>query len=229
MRFSKFAQNSPENDIHVKQESIPPYLGIVGDKKWSPFLDLGIRSPIFCTENHWKWPFSVIKLSFLHYLHVWYCSNWYAWDTIIRNLLLGCGVCKYKCKRGIQASNWGQQQQFRKGSVWRKGGQEVGINNWFSWQLAANCQVTPYQRSLDLSKFELTAERSWHGLGFCKKKMMAFIRVWKWTKYTNKREWRPLRSLDIWNTSYTSEEHSHFQADVETWNQELFPVAYLQF
>ena len=26
---------------------IPPFLGIVGDKKWSPFLDLGIRSPIF--------------------------------------------------------------------------------------------------------------------------------------------------------------------------------------
>ena len=45
--FSKFAQNSRENDIHVKQESIPSYLGIVNDKKWSPFLDLGIRSPIF--------------------------------------------------------------------------------------------------------------------------------------------------------------------------------------
>ena len=26
----------------MKQESIPPYLGIVGDKKWSPFLDLAI-------------------------------------------------------------------------------------------------------------------------------------------------------------------------------------------
>ena len=51
----KFAQNSPENDIHVKQKSIPLLLGIVGDKKWSPFLDLGIRSPIFfapkITEN----------------------------------------------------------------------------------------------------------------------------------------------------------------------------------
>ena len=47
MRFSKFAQNSRENDIHVKQESIPPFLGIVGDKKWSPFFDLGIPSPIF--------------------------------------------------------------------------------------------------------------------------------------------------------------------------------------
>ena len=31
----------------MKQESIPPFLGIVGDKKWSPFLDLGIPSPIF--------------------------------------------------------------------------------------------------------------------------------------------------------------------------------------
>ena len=46
-RFSKFAQNSPSKDIHVKQKSIPPFLGIVGDKKWSPFLDLGIQSPIF--------------------------------------------------------------------------------------------------------------------------------------------------------------------------------------
>ena len=39
----------------MKQESIPPFLGIVGDKKWSPFLDLGIPSPIFfapkITEN----------------------------------------------------------------------------------------------------------------------------------------------------------------------------------
>ena len=45
MQFSKFAQNSPENDGHVKQVSIPPFLGIVDDKK-SPFsLDVG--SPIF--------------------------------------------------------------------------------------------------------------------------------------------------------------------------------------
>ena len=34
-------------DIHVKQESVPPVLGIVGDKKCSPFLELGIPSPIF--------------------------------------------------------------------------------------------------------------------------------------------------------------------------------------
>ena len=57
-RFSKFVQNSPENDIHVKQESIPPFLGIIGDKKWCPFLDLGIQSPIFCCTG--KRPFSVI-------------------------------------------------------------------------------------------------------------------------------------------------------------------------
>ena len=31
----------------MKQECIPPFLGIVGDKKWSPFLDFGIRKPIF--------------------------------------------------------------------------------------------------------------------------------------------------------------------------------------
>ena len=55
MRLSKFAQNSPENDVHVKQVSNPSFLGIVGDKKWSPVLDLGIRSPIFCTQNYWKW------------------------------------------------------------------------------------------------------------------------------------------------------------------------------
>ena len=36
----KFAQNSPENDIHVKQVSLPPFLGIVGDKKWSLFSNL---------------------------------------------------------------------------------------------------------------------------------------------------------------------------------------------
>ena len=45
--FLKFAQNSPENDIQAKQESSLPFLGIVGDKRWSPFLDLGVRSPIF--------------------------------------------------------------------------------------------------------------------------------------------------------------------------------------
>ena len=27
--------------------SIPPFLGVVGVKKWSPFLDFGARSPIF--------------------------------------------------------------------------------------------------------------------------------------------------------------------------------------
>ena len=51
MQFSKFAQNSPRNDIHAKQESAPPILGIVGDKKWSPILDLGIRSPIFLHQK----------------------------------------------------------------------------------------------------------------------------------------------------------------------------------
>ena len=43
----KFAQNLPENNILVKQVSISTFLGIVRDKKWSPFLDLGVRSPIF--------------------------------------------------------------------------------------------------------------------------------------------------------------------------------------
>ena len=40
--------NRPKMSLkYAIQESIPPFLGIVGDKKWSPFLDLGIRSPIF--------------------------------------------------------------------------------------------------------------------------------------------------------------------------------------
>ena len=44
--FFKFDQNSPKNDTHVKQESNTPFLGIDNDKKWSPFLDLGVQSPI---------------------------------------------------------------------------------------------------------------------------------------------------------------------------------------
>ena len=47
MRFSKFAQNSPQNDVHVKQVSISPFFGIVGDKKWSSFSNLGVGSPVF--------------------------------------------------------------------------------------------------------------------------------------------------------------------------------------
>ena len=43
----KICPKLAENDIHVKQESVPQFLGTVGDKKWSPFLDLGIRNPIF--------------------------------------------------------------------------------------------------------------------------------------------------------------------------------------
>ena len=47
MRYFRFAQSSPKNDIHVKQESNPPFLGIVGDKKSSPFFNLDVQSPIF--------------------------------------------------------------------------------------------------------------------------------------------------------------------------------------
>ena len=36
---SKFAQNSPESDIYIKQMFNPQYLGNVGDKKWSPYFD----------------------------------------------------------------------------------------------------------------------------------------------------------------------------------------------
>ena len=31
----------------MKQVANSPFLGIVSDKKWSPFLDLGVRGPIF--------------------------------------------------------------------------------------------------------------------------------------------------------------------------------------
>ena len=52
MRFLKFAQNSPGNDIHVKQESIPPFLGIVDDKKRTPFFGFGHqKSHFFAPEN----------------------------------------------------------------------------------------------------------------------------------------------------------------------------------
>ena len=54
-QFSKFAQSSLKKDIYMKQVPSSPVLGIVSDKKWSPFLDLGVRSPFFCapqiTEN----------------------------------------------------------------------------------------------------------------------------------------------------------------------------------
>ena len=47
MQFSKFTTNSPENNVHAKQVSIPSFLGILGDKKRCPFSDLGVQSPIF--------------------------------------------------------------------------------------------------------------------------------------------------------------------------------------
>ena len=49
--------NSPNSDIHMKQVSHPPCLGIVDDKKLSPFFDSGVRRPFFCTQ---KRSFSVI-------------------------------------------------------------------------------------------------------------------------------------------------------------------------
>ena len=33
--------------IYIKQLTEPQFLGGVGEKKWSPFLDLGVRIPIF--------------------------------------------------------------------------------------------------------------------------------------------------------------------------------------
>ena len=38
-QFSKFAQNSPDSDFHIKQVSHPPILDIDDDKKWCPFSD----------------------------------------------------------------------------------------------------------------------------------------------------------------------------------------------
>ena len=51
MRFSKLAQNSPENDIYVKQESVPPFLGIVGDKSGLRFWIWASEVPFFCTRK----------------------------------------------------------------------------------------------------------------------------------------------------------------------------------
>ena len=51
----KMCPKFPESDIHMKQVSHSPILGIVGDKKWCPFLH------IFCTPNHWKWALSGVK------------------------------------------------------------------------------------------------------------------------------------------------------------------------
>ena len=39
-RFSKIGQNLPEGDIFIKQVKNPLYLRNIGDKKWSPFMDL---------------------------------------------------------------------------------------------------------------------------------------------------------------------------------------------
>ena len=50
MQFSKFAQNSPNSDIHMKQVSHPPFLGIVDDKKWCPFFYSGVQRPNFAPE-----------------------------------------------------------------------------------------------------------------------------------------------------------------------------------
>ena len=40
-QFSKFAHNSAEGVIYMKQGFDPPKLGVVCDKKLSPFLDSG--------------------------------------------------------------------------------------------------------------------------------------------------------------------------------------------
>ena len=56
-QFSKFAHNSAEGVIYMKQGFDPPKLGVVCDKKLSPFFDSGVRRPFFCNPNHGKWPF----------------------------------------------------------------------------------------------------------------------------------------------------------------------------
>ena len=52
MRFSKFAQNSPENDIHAKQESIPPgrerpFSVILHAKNGTSDAQIRKRRPVF--------------------------------------------------------------------------------------------------------------------------------------------------------------------------------------
>lgn len=43
----KFAQNSPESDIYIKQMFHLQYLRNVGDNKCSPFFDSGVRCATF--------------------------------------------------------------------------------------------------------------------------------------------------------------------------------------
>jgi len=67
----KICPNSPGNDGNVKQVSLPSILGIIGDKKWCPFSDLGVQSPIFWhlkTANSCdlgRWIFRKFTVSFL--------------------------------------------------------------------------------------------------------------------------------------------------------------------
>ena len=51
MPNSEFAYFSSKSGKHMNQMSNPPFWGDVGVKKWSQFLDLGARSPIFIVHH----------------------------------------------------------------------------------------------------------------------------------------------------------------------------------
>ena len=55
MWFSKFAQNLPESDIHMKKKVFhQPFLETVSDKKWSLLFYLGVQSPISLHQKSQK-------------------------------------------------------------------------------------------------------------------------------------------------------------------------------
>ena len=45
--FQNLPKTRQKKGIYMKQVPSPSFLGKVSDKKWTPFIDLGVRSPIF--------------------------------------------------------------------------------------------------------------------------------------------------------------------------------------
>ena len=75
MRFSKFAKNSPESDLQLKQASNPPILMIVGVKEWSLFLDSSVQSPIFCAQRQSLLVIGPIRAAYCYIIDfLWPCS-----------------------------------------------------------------------------------------------------------------------------------------------------------
>ena len=73
----KICPNLARKWYSCEKESVPPFFGIVGDKKWSPFLDLGIRSPIFLQSKSLK----------MAVYSIWYAISWNDMINIIFKVL----------------------------------------------------------------------------------------------------------------------------------------------